>query len=299
MSTAKDPRPLRILCAGSLHNLLVNDLLPRFEHLTGYRGEVRAGGSRQLARLLRQGECRADLFLSADAAVNETELMRPGEQLGQWYLEFATNELGLAYNPNSSLSRTIERLSREENGWQQILVSGFRLGRPDPEADPKGYRVIFAMQLAETELAMAGLLCSALGPARNPEQIYDAGDLTPMVRRGQLDIVFSYRSQAQEEGLAFIPLPDEINLGSPEHAAGYAKAQYRCRDGTTYQGSVITYTAMQLSNAYSPLAAAAFLVFLTSKQAARACERHGFRARQVILCVGVRDDMAEATEFRV
>jgi len=292
MTAARDPRPLKILCAGSLHNLLVNDLLPRFQRLTGYRCEARAGGSRELARLLRQGECGADLFLSADAAVNETELMRPEEKLGEWYLEFATNELGLAYNPDSSVSKAIERLSREENGWQQVLVSGFRLGRPDPEADPKGYRVIFAMQLAETELAMAGLLRLALGPARNAKQVYDASELTPMLRRGELDIVFSYRSQAQEEGLAFMPLPDEINLGSLEHAAGYPKAQYRCGDGTTYQGSVITYTGMQLSSAQSPLAAAAFLVFLTSRQAARACQRHGFRARQVILRVGARDAMA-------
>jgi len=90
-------------------------------------------------------------------------------------------------------------------------------------------------------------------------------------------LAFACRSQAVEEGLPFAYLLDEANLGSPVHAGRYATATYRCADGALYRGAPIAYAAAALRNSSHPRDAAAFLSFLGSELAAKACERHAFR----------------------
>ena len=97
-----------------------------------------------------------------------------------------------------------------------------------------------------------------------------------MLKAAKLDLIFAYRSQAVEESLPFIPLPDEANLGSPERAGDYAQATYRCADGAVYRGRPITYAACLTPEGLRSPAAAAFLVFLGSAAAREALARHGF-----------------------
>lgn len=282
MSTQRQEADLSILYAGSLQGL-VDDLFPSFEHATGYRCTGRGGGSRDWARQLRQGQVQADLFLSADASVNEIELMRPGEIVAEWYLVFATNELVLAYSDASPVAEEMKAVASKEGGWLQLLQAGYRLGRPDPDADPKGYRTLFALQLAEKHFGLAGLLSKVTGSPRNPKQIVDASELASMLRRGEIDLTFSYRSHAEEAGLAFVKLPEEVNLGAPSLAESYEEASYQCTDGTRYHGSPIAYTATPLVDARHASAAAAFLVFLTSDEAADGIRRHGFRTAKALV----------------
>ena len=176
----------------------------------------------------------------------------------------------------------MQAAASEEDGWLRLLQLGLRLGRPDPEVDPKGYRTLFALQLAETHLGLAGLSAQVAGTPRNPSQLFAAADLMPMLERGELDLMFCYRSQAEEARVSFLALPKQINLGSPELAQQYATAGYRCADGTHYRGTPVAYTATLLTGASHPLAAAAFLLFLLSNEAIEAITRHGFRpARQL------------------
>jgi molybdate/tungstate transport system substrate-binding protein len=273
---------LIILYAGSLERLLREDLLPQFERLTGYHCLAQAGGSRQWGMKLRQGQVIADVLLSADAAVNENELMRSGGRLAEWYFTFATNELVLAYSPASAVTDELQSLAQQSCGWLQMLQRGYRLGRPDPEADPKGYRALFVLQLAEQQYGVANLTASVTGSPRNPAQLFDPAQLPGLLREGRIDLAFSYRNQALEEDLPFITLPDTINLGSPAQIANYQAASYVCSDGTCYQGDLISYTAAPLTCAPQPLAATAFLVFLASDTARDAIMRHGFRVAYAI-----------------
>ena len=100
----------------------------------------------------------------------------------------------------------------------------------------------------------------------------------PLLKRGELDLMFCYRSQAEEGQVPFLTLPDEISLGAPDLADRYATASYQCDDGTIYRGAPIAYTATPLTAARRPLAAAAFLSFLALDEAAEAVRRHAFRA---------------------
>lgn len=283
MSTVSSERDLVILYAGSLESLVAEDLLPRFERLTGYRCAGRGGGSRQWATQLRQHLVRADLLLSADAAVNEIELMRPGEEVAEWYLVFATNELVLAYSSTSPAAEEMRAAAHDEAGWLRLLKAGHRMGRPDPDADPKGYRTLFVLQLAERRFGVPGLVAAVAGSPRNPEQLFDPAELTGMLQRGEIDIAFAYRNQAEEAGLPYVTLPTEINLGSPDLASEYAASSYQCTDGTRYRGGPIAYTATPLVGAPHPLAAAAFLVFLSSDEAAQAIRRHHFEVTRMLV----------------
>ena len=274
---------LQVLYAGSLQDLVTGELFPRFAQLTGYECAGRAGGSREWARRLRLGEVEADLLLSADASVNELELMRPGEAVAEWYLTFATNELVLAYGEASPAYVQMHAAAQEADGWLRLLRLGLRLGRPDPEVDPKGYRTLFALQLAEIHLGLTGLADQVAGPARNPEQLFDAAELIPMLTRSELDLMFCYRSQAEEARVPFVKLPDQISLGSPDLAEQYAAASYRCADGTVYHGAPIAYTATLVIGAQHQFVAAAFLIFLASDEAAGAIARHGFRATRTLV----------------
>ena len=115
-----------------------------------------------------------------------------------------------------------------------------------------------------------------MGDPRNPDQIFPAPDLIPMLKAGKLDLIFAYHSQAVEENLPFISLPDEANLGSPDRAADYAHASYRCADGAVYRGRPITYAACLTPDGLRSPAAAAFLAFLGSAAARKSLARHGF-----------------------
>ena len=273
--TAPASRDIRILYAGSLDALARDDIMPAFERLTQCRCRGRSGGSREWALQLRTGQARADVFLSADAEVIETELMGSDASATGWYVTFATNSLVLAYRdppPRPEIARAAQGVLP----LPDLLRSGLRLGRPDPEADPKGYRSLFTLQLLERCLGLPGLAEQVLGDPRNPEQVFPAADLIPMLKAAELDLIFAYRSQAVEEALPFIPLPDEANLGSPDLAVDYTHASYRCSDGTLYRGRPITYAACLTPDGLRSSAAAAFLVFLGSSTARDAVARHGF-----------------------
>jgi molybdate/tungstate transport system substrate-binding protein len=104
-----------------------------------------------------------------------------------------------------------------------------------------------------------------------------------MLRRGEIDLAFSYRSQVEEAGLPFVKLPEEVNLGVPYLAESYAEASYLCTDGTRYCGAPIAYTATPLINSKHPLAVAAFLVFMTSDEATDILQQHNFRAAREVM----------------
>jgi molybdate/tungstate transport system substrate-binding protein len=238
---------------------------------------VRSGGSRELARDIRAGRATTDVFLSADAQVIEAELMGPVAAAVSWHLTFAANSLVLTWSGRSRAAAAAARVRDGTLPLVDLLEEGFRLGRPDPESDPKGYRTLFVVQLLEQHVRRAGLAARVLGEPRNQQQIFPPDELVPRLRGGDLDLVLSYRSQAVAEGLPFLKLPPETDLGSPEHADTYAGVDYRCEDGTVYRGAPVAYAAAIPGLAPNPLGAAAFLAFLTTPTARRLLEEQGFR----------------------
>lgn len=279
---------LALAYAGSFSRLVEEHLGPSWLALTGVPWQGISGGSRELARRIQQGELQADVFLSADEQVIMQELGgNPGKEGVSWFLRLVTTELGIVYLPDRRFSDAFEEATAgKQSWWQAIQQSGLRFGRPDPDLDPKGYRTLFLFQLAERMDGVSGLGADILGAARNPAQIVPAAGLFPFLRAGELDACPAYRSQAMEEGLSFLPLPPEVNLGHEEHAACYREACYRNGDGVEYLGAPIRYAAAVVSEAANSWAAA-FLLFLQQEEALAAYRAHGFTPVCRLVCAGV------------
>ncbi|MFQ5891201.1 MAG: extracellular solute-binding protein [Candidatus Methanofastidiosia archaeon] len=215
-----------VLYAGSLTQ--TTDALGReFEREmeTSYRGE--GFGSIICARLIKEKLREPDVFLSADFSVIDSEI-------SDWFLTFASGEMVIAYNPKSKFS---EEFSRKP--WFEVLQNeGFRLGRTDPDLDPKGYRVLFVVKLAEIFYERE-LFEKILGEERNPSQIFRETELLVRLEVGQLNAVFAYKHEALERNLPFIQLPKEINLASFKHSDFYKEVSYTLKGKTIYASPII------------------------------------------------------------
>ena len=148
-----------------------------------------------------------DIMLSADH-IRHHSLLIP--EYASWNIRFATNEIVIAYRPESAYSS----IFREDN-WPDILLKDdVIIGRADPDADPCGYRTVFAARLAEEYYGRPGLADSLLNKNRDyirPKEV----DLVALTETGVIDYMFQYKSVAIQHGFRYLELPDEINLSSP------------------------------------------------------------------------------------
>ena len=81
-----EPRAVIAYHAGSLNAVVGREIGPAFAEATGIPLESRGGASVDLANAIRAGEIQADVFMSADAEVNDEVLMGPANgDLVRWY----------------------------------------------------------------------------------------------------------------------------------------------------------------------------------------------------------------------
>ena len=206
---------LIIFHAGSL-SVPVRKLSETFEKANpGVRVLTEAAGSLHSARKITDLGRTCDIMLSADHIVVSSMLI---PRYASWNIRFATNELVIAYRPESAYSSIL----REEN-WPDILLKDdVIIGRADPDADPCGYRTVFAARLAEEYYGRPGLADSLLGKDTDyirPKEV----DLVALAETGVIDYMFQYRSVAIQHGLRYLELPDEINLSSPGMTERYSE----------------------------------------------------------------------------
>lgn len=141
---------INVLHAGSLTNLVQLSLAPAFHAACGATVTDQGGPAVGLANSIKDGSLYGDVYMSADAHVNET-LIGPGN--GDWvrlYLAFARNQEVISYTPSSHFFAELERARLGEVPWYEVLTEpGFVLGRTDPNTDPGGYYALFVAGLAE------------------------------------------------------------------------------------------------------------------------------------------------------
>ncbi|HOT95425.1 MAG TPA: extracellular solute-binding protein, partial [Methanoregulaceae archaeon] len=92
----------------------------------------------------------------------------------------------------------------------------------------------------------------------------------------KVDYVFTYRSNAVQNGFNYITLPPEIDLSDPAHEAEYAKVEVKRPDGSTEAGMPIIYGITVPSVAKNPELGQAFVRLLTGPEGAAVLEAEGF-----------------------
>ena len=216
-------------------------------------------GSVASARKITDLKKPCDVLASSDYKVIE-EMLIPN--FTGWHIPFASNEMVIAYNDQSTAWREINA----EN-WPEILArSDIFFGRADPNADPCGYRTVMTFELASDYYKIPGLaeqFSSKDQKYIRPKEV----DLLALLEISEIDYIFIYKSVAVQHQLKYIELPLEINLENPALDEYYSKAVVKIQGkepGQTIDisGEAMIYAATIPDNAPNRLAAVAFMAFL-------------------------------------
>jgi molybdate/tungstate transport system substrate-binding protein len=243
----------------------------RLETGRAVRGDPR--GSVAGAHLIREGVWRRDVYITADPAT----LKLLGPQDPGWAVVIARSELVIAYSQGSRFAAALDSAGRGELTWHEVVLrDGFRLGRTDPDLDPKGYRALFAFELAEQRYGLPGLTDSILaGPARR-EGVFPEEHLSTRVETGSLDAGIFYLAEAKAHGLRVVRLPRPLGQGDPRDSAALKTLRYRSADGRDFRGAPILYAATVPLNAGDPEAGGDFISFMLSDVVVSILREDGF-----------------------
>jgi molybdate/tungstate transport system substrate-binding protein len=267
-----------VLYAGSLGNLMEIDVGPAFSRATGYKYQGEAKGSLLSANLIKEKLRTPDVFISADPKVNQRLMGNENGDLVRWYATIFGNEMVLGYNPNSRFAAELKKVGTNDTRLYEILQEkGFRLGRGDPELEPKGYRTLFLFDLAEKYYQLPGLAQKILNNAEHPTLIFPEEQLVARLEAGQLDAGVFYRNEIAEHQLPFVAFPRELNLSEPDLDPYYAGVTYVSPQGAKYACSAIVYSVTIPENARNREGAAALIGFLLSGEGRKIIENHSLR----------------------
>ncbi len=169
---------------------------------TDFQGQ--GGGSKMLAHLIAAGAKNPDVFISVDPSL----IAELGTKVAR-ATTFATTSLGIGWSSNSKYASLFAQVAA---GKKRILdalsTPNLRIGRTDPQLDPKGNYTVEAMTL----LAGADGAKRILGDPENQAQIFPEEDLLARIDTGQADVGFFYRTEAIARNLHFVALPGKAAM---------------------------------------------------------------------------------------
>lgn len=258
--------------AGSL-SVPLREVAEQFQRkYPGVRVKAEASGSRDAARKISDLGRECDVLAAADYRVVQ-DLLSPAH--AEFNIVFAANEMAVAYTAKSEYAGQITG-----DNWPEILLRNeVAVGRADPDRDPCGYRALMVMQLAENHYRLPGL-AGKLGGKDVRYIRPKETDLLALLESGEIDYLFIYRSVCLQHKLPFVPLPAEVNLGSPSLADAYRQAAVRVTGAKpgeflTQTGEPIAYSVTIPRRAPNPPAARAFVAFLLSPEGRAVMARNG------------------------
>lgn len=194
-----------VFYAGSLVATMTK-LAPAFDKATGYTFVGLPGGSSALAAQIKGKTQRADVFLSAGTATNQTLMGTKNGNWESWYVKFGTTPLLLGYSPKSSFAHDLKT-----QPWYKVVTKpGFLLGRTDPATDPKGVLAVRALDEAATTYhnpKLKAVTTSTTG-------VFPEETLVGRLQAGQLDAGFFYGVEAKAAHLKTVTL-GSVHLMSP------------------------------------------------------------------------------------
>jgi molybdate/tungstate transport system substrate-binding protein len=238
-----EPASVSVLYAGSLVTAMEGPVKSALldAHLA-FEGEP--GGSKALANLILAGVRSPDVFISVDPRIVASLGTRVASAT-----TFAGTSLGIAWAPTSKYAALFDAVADGTTPLQRALETpGLRIGRTDPQLDPKG---AYTLQAVTMWLGAAGER-RILGDDQNPAQIFPEQDLLARVDTGQADVGFFYRTEAIARGYKFVTLPGKAALTDR-----------------------ITYTLAVMRSAPHPKQARAFADFILTGRGRSILERAG------------------------
>ena len=263
---AKRPDVLTVMNAASITRP-IRAALDSFSARTGAKYELEPGSSLEIARRFTELHRTADVVFLADPEVFP-QLMMP--TYARWYALFARNRIVLAYTDRSRGANEINA-----QNWRHVITRpGVEVGRSDPNTDPSGYRTLLTMQLAELHYHEPGLFARLLAAAPERNVRPREADQVALLQTNELDYIWTYENLAENDGLKFVKLPDEIDLGNPADSAIYARVSTRVLgkgqgDTVTVRGAPILFAFTIPVNGDNPQLAERFVEYVVSADGRR------------------------------
>lgn len=293
LGAASEPSGIKVFHAGSL-----SKPFKRIdEKCDNFNLQRTSLGSREvMVRITELGK-RPDVAAASDYSLIEDYLV--GENLTDWYIRFARNEVVVAYSEDSS------KYSGEinENNWYEIFArSDVRFAFGNPNMDPGGYRAMMAVQLAEeyydnseifddliaTNTAMTAptlengtytIEAVSLGKLRPDTDRVKVGAkevaVIPALKEGSVDYMFNYRSIAKQHDFKYVKLPDQINLSKVKYSGLYENVEVEFTDNNVKKGKPIVYGVTILEDAEHEEGAVEFLKYLFSENGRAVLKKKG------------------------
>ena len=282
---------LKIYLAGSLE-VPFKEIEKQFESSHDVDVQLEPHGSVEAITQVTELHKAADILASADYSLIP-KLMFP--EYADWYIQFARNEMVLAYTLESKYADEVN-----ENNWYEILGRpGVRFGFSNPNLDPCGYRVVVVFQLAEIcydnftifdDLVAANTdievieenddylieVPEDLDPNTGKLEISDKSvSLLVKLKGHSIDYAFEYRSVAVQGGFEFLELPDEINLASMGHENTYERVREQLASGNMVTAKSIVYGITIPKDAPNEDLAIEFIMLLITKYGQEVFENFG------------------------
>ncbi len=215
--------------------------------------EIQAHGSIQVIRHVTELGEDVDVVAVADFSLIPLLMyqtpMSNGKPFADWYIEPATNQLVLAYTPQSKYAGELN-----SSNWYEILSRpDVRVGLYDPRMDAVGYRTLMVTKLAEkyygdpsimqetvaryftipiTATEVNGVALVTVPELLEPDssRMYLRGasmQLIALLQSNDIDYTFEYKSVVAQQGLKYLALPPEINLGDEAYIETYRQVRVK------------------------------------------------------------------------
>ncbi|MCK5548764.1 MAG: tungstate ABC transporter substrate-binding protein WtpA [Thermoplasmata archaeon] len=227
-----------------------------------------SAGSVETIRKVTDLGKKADVLASADYQLIENMMMESSPRYADFYIQFARNQLVVAYTEHSRYKDEIDN-----SNWYDIFRrDDVNFGFSNPNSDPCGYRALMVIQLSKdyygddvifedlvtdhssiyTEESGGNYTINApisINPDSSIMMRPKETDLMAQLELGELDYLLIYRSVASQHkssGVEYVELPVEIDLSAHEQKDNYGRVkvvQYadRIDQASTVTGMPIVY----------------------------------------------------------
>ena len=238
----------------------VTALLNGFSSSTAVQvAPVKSGGSTADASAIKAG-APDDVFVSASLGATSSQYL--GNLTANWAIEFATDQLVLAYSNSTTQTAATTNIiglsstaikSNATSDWNDFfttLVGGtVKVGISAPAQDPAGLRAWLALEAAGYLYSGGNqqAYVSALLSNKDNVTAASAADLVAPLQAGDIQFLFTYRSTAISNELNYIALDSHVNLGTPSLGPFYSQFSYADSAGVTQGGPIAICVTVPLS----------------------------------------------------
>jgi len=214
----------------------------------------------------------ADVVGSADYSLIPQLMFGGKKPYATWYVGFVSNQITFAY---TSHSKGASQLTA--SNWYKVLAEpGVHIGRSNPAADPSGYQILQMLQLANAYYNDPGLSAAVLNNSPDSSVATTETSLLAALQSGQIDYLAIYKSNALEDHLDYLKLPDQINLSDPAMAAAYGKVTVNGGSLGELTGKPIIYGLTVPTTAPDAALGEAFIKFVLSARGQAIMASEGF-----------------------